>query len=707
MTTSSTTHSRKPRNFLYISMASLLSFSLFSLFLFLSLSSSSTTTLKTNSHHPAKPKQKPRPNVPPSSASTTPPEILQACKATRFQDTCVSSLSNPNVPRNPTPLQIIQSAISVSNTNLKTAQSMVKSILDSSAGNINRTTAAKNCVEALINSQYRITRSTDDALPRGRVKDARAWMGAALLYQYDCSNALKYANDTSLTRQTMSFLDTLMAFSSNALSMIVSYDAFGNETKSWGPPKTERDGVWELGSAPGSGGDFGSGFRGGFPSELTADVTVCKDTSNGGCYKTVQEAVNTAPDNEWGHRYVIHIKEGVYNEIVRVPLEKKNVVFLGDGMGKTVITGSLAVGQPGISTYNTATVASWRPPQTERDGFWEDSVLDSVRGFFRGGFPSKLTADATVCKDESKDNGCYKTVQEAVNAAPDNAMDRRFVIHIKEGVYEEIVRVPLEKKNVVFLGDGMGKSVITGSLSVGQIGVTTYESATVGVLGDGFMASGLTIQNTAGAPTHQAVAFRSDSDLSIIENCEFLGNQDTLYAHSLRQFYKSCHIEGNVDFIFGNSAAIFQDCQILIRPRQVKPEKGENNAVTAHGRTDPAQSTGFVFQNCLINGTEEYMALYRSKPSVHKNFLGRPWKEFSRTVFIHCNLEALLTPQGWMPWSGDFALKTLYYGEFENSGPGSDSSQRVTWSSQIPAEHVATYSVQNFIQGDEWIPTSS
>ena len=359
MTTSSTTHSRKPRNFLYISMASLLSFSLFSLFLFLSLSSSSTTTLKTNSHHPTKQKQKPRPNVPPSSASTTPPEILQACKATRFQDTCVSSLSNPNVPQNPTPLQIIQSAISVSNTNLKTAQSMVKSILDSSTGNINRTTAAKNCVEALINSQYRITRSTDDALPRGRVKDARAWMGAALLYQYDCSNALKYANDTSLTRQTMSFLDTLMAFSSNALSMIVSYDAFGNDTKSWGPPKTERDGVWELGSAPGSGGDFGSGFRGGFPSELTADVTVCKDMSNGGCYKTVQEAVNTAPDNEWGHRYVIHIKEGVYNEIVRVPLEKKNVVFLGDGMGKTVITGSLAVGQPGISTYNTATVGKF------------------------------------------------------------------------------------------------------------------------------------------------------------------------------------------------------------------------------------------------------------------------------------------------------------------------------------------------------------
>lgn len=266
----------------------------------------------------------------------------------------MSSLSSSSLPQNPTPLQIIQSAISVSTTNLKTAQSMVQSILGTSAGSINRTTAAKNCMEVLNNSAYRLSRSTYDALPRGRNKDARAWMSAALLFQYDCSNALKYANDTSETSETMSFLDTLMSYTSNALSMQVSYDVFGNDTASWSPPKTERDGLWEAGS--GSGGNFGSGFRGGFPSKLKPDATVCKDGSNGACYKTIQEAVNTAPDNRWERRYVIYIEEGVYEEIVRVPLEKKNVVFLGDGMGKTVITGSSKVGQPGISTYNTATV---------------------------------------------------------------------------------------------------------------------------------------------------------------------------------------------------------------------------------------------------------------------------------------------------------------------------------------------------------------
>nr|GEX52308.1 probable pectinesterase/pectinesterase inhibitor 51 [Tanacetum cinerariifolium] len=304
-------------------------------------------------------------------------------------------------------------------------------------------------------------------------------------------------------------------------------------------------------------------------------------------------------------------------------------------------------------------VAKWAPVKTERDGFWESGGTQ-VGGELR--VPVGLKADVTVCKN----NGCdYGSVQEA---------------------------------NVVMYGDGIGKTVITGSLNVGQPGLSTYNTATFGVVGDGFMASGLTIENTAGPDAHQAVAFRSDSDQSIIENCEFLGNQDTLYAHSLRQFYKSCIIQGNVDFIFGNSASIFQDCTILVRPRQLKPEKGENNAVTAHGRIDPGQSTGFVFQNCLINGTEEYMRLYYSKPKVHKNYLGRPWKEFSRTVFIDCNLEALITPQGWMPWTGDFALKTLYYGESGNTGKGSDLSARVTWSSQIPAEHVNVYSIGNFLQ---------
>uniref|UniRef100_A0A1J3EZH3 pectinesterase n=1 Tax=Noccaea caerulescens TaxID=107243 RepID=A0A1J3EZH3_NOCCA len=541
---------------------------LFSLFLFTSPSSSSRHY---NHNHSRR------------SPSGTPPaaQIRLACNATRYPDQCVSSLSVPGrVPPNPNPSQLIHSAISVSFENLKTGQSKVKSILDSSVGNLNRTNAANTCLQVLTYSEHR-TQSTDQALTHGRIKDARAWMSAALVYQYDSWSALKYVNDTKQVDETMAFLDGLIHITSNALSMMVSYDNFGDNVASWKYPATERDGFWEK-TGPGLGSDPSTGPNLGFPSDLKEDVTVCKD---GKC--------------------------------------------------------------------------------------------------------------------------SYKTVQEAVDSAPENNGVRKFVIKISEGVYEETVTVPFEKKNVVFVGDGMGKTVITGSLNAGMPGITTYNTATVGVVGDGFMARDITFQNTAGPDAHQAVAFRSDSDFSLLENCEFLGNQDTLYAHGLRQFYKKCRIQGNVDFIFGNSASVFQDCEILIAPRQVNPEKGEKNAVTAQGRVDPSQSTGFVFLNCLINGTEEYMQLYKANPKVHKNFLGRPWKEFSRTVFIGCNFEALINPDGWLPWTGEFALKTLYYGESKNTGPGSDRSQRVSWSSEIPDEHVHVYSLTNFIQADEWALVST
>ncbi|XP_057966732.1 probable pectinesterase/pectinesterase inhibitor 51 [Malania oleifera] len=548
-------------SFLLIAMASL---SFLALLLFCSLSSA------LRHHHHSRPSP---------SVAAIPPEISQACNATRFSDVCIAALTQPNrVPPKASSIQIIQAAIQVSSENLGTAQTMVKRILDSSAGSLNRTTASKNCIEVLADSAYR-TSSTVDALPRGRIKDARAWMSAALHYQYACWSGLSYANDTGLVNETMSFLDSLTQLTSNALSMIFAYDALGNDTGSWVPPQTERDGFW---GRAGSGGGADLGYKGGITAGLKADATVCKDGAKG-CYNTVQEAVNAAPSHG-SHRFVIQIKAGVYEEMVRVPLDKTRLVFLGDGVGKTVITGSANADQPGVSTYNTATLA---------------------------------------------------------------------------------------------------------------------------VLGDGFWASGLTIQNTAGSQGHQAVALRSDSDLSIFENCEFIGNQDTLYADSLRQFYKSCVILGNVDFVFGNSASVFQDCTLLVSSRQPDPQHGEKNAVTAQGRTDPAQATGFVFLNSLVNGTAEYMKYFYEKAEVHKNYLGRPWKMYSRTVFIQCQLEALIRPEGWLAWKDTFALSTLYYGEFQNKGAGADLKDRVTWSNQIPPEHVNVYSVENFIQGSEWIPTSS
>ncbi|CAM0883919.1 unnamed protein product [Alopecurus aequalis] len=345
--------------------------------------------------------------------------------------------------------------------------------------------------------------------------------------------------------------------------------------------------------------------------------------------------------------------------------------------------------------------ARWAPPQTERDGYWPppaetDADVDAL------GVPKGLPANATVCGG----GGCdYGTVREAVAAAPDGG-EGRFVVQVKEGVYRETVSVPWEKANLVLVGDGMGKTVITGDLNADTPGISTFNTATVGVLADGFMARDLTIANTAGPDAHQAVAFRSTGDRTVLDTVELLGHQDTLYVHAMRQFYTRCRVAGTVDFIFGNSAAVLHDSAIIVLPRQLHPEKGETDALTAQGRTDPAQPTGIVLRGCLVNGSDEYMAMYRQKPDKHRVYLGRPWKEYSRTVYVGCTMAEIVEPQGWMPWSGDFALKTLYYGEYGSAGPGGGdrSGSRVAWSNQVPEEHVDVYSVASFIQGDQWIP---
>ncbi|CAI0393964.1 unnamed protein product, partial [Linum tenue] len=157
---------------------------------------------------------------------------------------------------------------------------------------------------------------------------------------------------------------------------------------------------------------------------------------------------------------------------------------------------------------------------------------------------------------------------------------RRFVIRVKRGVYKENVEVGSGLKNVMLVGDGMRNTVITGSRSVGG-GSTTFRSATFAVNGAGFIARGITFRNTAGPQNHQAVALRSDSDRSVFYQCSIEGYQDTLYVHSQRQFYRECYIYGTVDFIFGNAAAVLQNCMIYAR----RPMKSQKITITAQGRT--------------------------------------------------------------------------------------------------------------------------
>ncbi|KAF8085161.1 hypothetical protein N665_0678s0019 [Sinapis alba] len=305
-----------------------------------------------------------------------------------------------------------------------------------------------------------------------------------------------------------------------------------------------------------------------------------------------------------------------------------------------------------------------------------------------------VNANAVVAQDGSSH---FKTITDALNAVPRNNKIP-FIIHIKKGIYKERVKVTKKMEYVTFIGDGPTKTKITGSLNFGIRKIKTFLTSTLTIEGEHFTAKNIGIENTAGPKGGQAVALRVSADYAVFYNCQIDGYQDTLYVHSQRQFYRDCSISGTVDFIFGDAKCILQNCKIIIR----KPKRRQSCMVTAQGRSDVRESTGLVLHNCHIVGERGYIRM----KGVNKAYLGRPWKEFSRTIIMKTKIDDVIDPVGWLPWKGDFALKTLYYAEHLNVGPGSNQARRVKWPGikRLSPEEALLYTGGRFLVGDSWIP---
>ncbi|XP_039029692.1 LOW QUALITY PROTEIN: probable pectinesterase/pectinesterase inhibitor 21 [Hibiscus syriacus] len=309
--------------------------------------------------------------------------------------------------------------------------------------------------------------------------------------------------------------------------------------------------------------------------------------------------------------------------------------------------------------------------------------------------PSQIRPNVIVAKDGS---GKYNSINQALKEVPKNNASP-FVIHIKAGVYNEQVIVDKHMSNVVFIGDGPTRTTITGRLNFAD-GTSTFRTATVAVIGPKFMAKNIGFENSAGAIKHQAVAIKVQSDQSIFHNCQMDGYQDTLYSHSHRQYYRDCTVSGTIDFVFGNAASVYQNCKLIVR----KPLDNQQCIVTAQGRSERREATGFVLQNCSFTGAPNYLPVKERS----KTYLGRPWKQYSRTIIMQSQLDDIVTGDGWMPWMGNFALDTLWYAEFNNRGPGAVQTNRVKWKGiqKINAVQAQQFTAGVFLRGADWIQNS-
>jgi pectinesterase len=287
----------------------------------------------------------------------------------------------------------------------------------------------------------------------------------------------------------------------------------------------------------------------------------------------------------------------------------------------------------------------------------------------------------------------FPTIQMAMDHHPFAGIDKsgkpgRVFIEIAPGVYHERVIVTQNHTNITFVG--MGKSpedvVITNSLNAKQAGGTFF-TETVEINGDGFEGDNLTFENTAGN-TGQAVAAAVRADRAVFKHCRFLGHQDTLFADYGRQYYVDSYIEGGVDFIFGNAAAVFDSTEIHANGPAY---------LTAQSRTSPEQKTGYVILNSKVTS-----GIAEDAPRKTIS-LGRPWRPFSRVVYINTELPANVVPEGFNLWGRSNESPQAYYGEFKSTGPGANPAARAPWTHQLTAKEAAQYAPKIFLAGkDNW-----
>ncbi|MEF2964944.1 pectinesterase family protein [Paenibacillus sp. M1] len=289
----------------------------------------------------------------------------------------------------------------------------------------------------------------------------------------------------------------------------------------------------------------------------------------------------------------------------------------------------------------------------------------------------------------------FATIQAAVDALERLPSEEPAEIHILSGVYEESVRI--YRSNLSLVGIGQVEIVMNRYARErdehgNEIG--TFATPTLFLGGSRLLVENIIIANTAGQGEKigQALAVYAHCDLTVFRNCTLKGHQDTLFTGPLppspkrptskfggvplrerharfRQLYQNCRIEGTVDFIFGGATAYFEQCEIRSLCRV--EEGAVRPAYITAASTPQEQAYGYVFRDCYLTAAEDV-----PEASV---YLGRPWREFAKTAFVHCRTGGHIHPVGWDNWNNPANERTVRYGEYGVKNAAELKGQRAPW----------------------------
>lgn len=314
----------------------------------------------------------------------------------------------------------------------------------------------------------------------------------------------------------------------------------------------------------------------------------------------------------------------------------------------------------------------------------------------------------TISKDNSSH---FSTIQEAIDSIPmDNTTP--ITLLIQPGRYEE--KLTINRSYLTLVGEDPSSTILSfqdhakmqmpdGS----KYG--TFRSYTCFIDAHDITIRNLTLENSSGSGriVGQALALYADGDRLFFENCHLLGHQDTLFTAPLppaavqkngfvgpkehaeringRHYYKNCLISGDVDFIFGSATAYFEHCEIYSLADINRPSLNQGYVTAAS--TPEGQSYGYVFFQCH----------FTSNCPPHSVYLGRPWRNYAKTILLECQLEEHIKEEGWHDWDKEEAHSQTFYAEYNSSGPGAAPEKRVDWSHQLTKEESLLYTKEKVL----------
>ncbi|MDE5867752.1 MAG: hypothetical protein K2H02_02290 [Anaeroplasmataceae bacterium] len=268
---------------------------------------------------------------------------------------------------------------------------------------------------------------------------------------------------------------------------------------------------------------------------------------------------------------------------------------------------------------------------------------------------------------------------------------------LSDGIYHE--KLEIWQDNITIQAEHPQQAIISNKDYYHKImpnhnECNTFGTYTLYIGGNHITLDGLTIENQA-VPSKiygQAVALYVNGNDFRCLNCKISSAQDTLFTGPLpkdllkryegfyderhlkgaptTQYYYHCQIIGDVDFIFGCSTALFEECDIITLDRS--DNLPSYICAPAHALETPF---GYLFYHCNLKGTTP-------------TYLARPWRDYGCAAFIECKLGTNILPLGFNKWNDTNRDQTARFYEYS---PDSITNDREPWSHQLTKQEAQEY----------------